>query len=53
MSRGRKGVFNAEIAKCSLRQEMKGFVGLTDNVWFAFLSQHPGFDEVNFWQPHS
>jgi hypothetical protein len=30
---------------------MKGFVGVTDNDWFAFLSQHQGTDEVNFWQP--
>ena len=30
---------------------MKGFVGVTDNDWFAFLSQQPGLDEVNFWQP--
>jgi putative restriction endonuclease len=30
---------------------MKGFVGGTDNDWFTFLSQQPGIDEVNFWQP--
>ena len=30
---------------------MKGFVGVTDNDWVAFLSQQPGIDEVNFWQP--
>jgi len=30
---------------------MKGFVGVTDNNWFAFLSQQPEIDEVNFWQP--
>jgi len=30
---------------------MKGFVGVTDNDWFAFLYQQPGIDEVNFWQP--
>jgi putative restriction endonuclease len=30
---------------------MKGFVGVTDNNWFSFLSQQPGIDEVNFWQP--
>jgi len=29
---------------------MKGFVGITDNDWFAFLSQQPGIDEVNFWK---
>jgi len=27
---------------------MKGFVGVTDNEWFAFFSQQPGLDEVNF-----
>lgn len=30
---------------------MKAFVGVTDNNWFSFLSQQPGIDEVNFWQP--
>ena len=30
---------------------MKGYIGVTDNDWFAFLSQHPEIDEVNFWQP--
>lgn len=30
---------------------MKGFIGVTDNEWFSFLSQQPGIDEVNFWQP--
>ena len=30
---------------------MNGFVGITDNDWFAFLSQQPGIDEVNLWQP--
>jgi putative restriction endonuclease len=30
---------------------MKGFIGVTDNEWFDFLAQHPGIDEVNFWQP--
>ena len=30
---------------------MKAFVGVTDYDWFAFLSQQPGIDEVNFWQP--
>jgi len=29
---------------------MKGFVGVTDNDWFAFLSEQPGIDEVHFWQ---
>lgn len=30
---------------------MKGYVGVTDNDWFNFLSQQPEIDEVNFWQP--
>ena len=30
---------------------MKGYIGVTDNDWFAFLSQQPGIDKVNFWQP--
>jgi len=30
---------------------MKGFVAVTDNDWFAFLSQQPVIDELNFWQP--
>jgi len=29
---------------------MKGFIGVTDNDWFAFLSQQPDIDEVNFGQ---
>jgi len=28
---------------------MKGFVGVSDYDWFAFLAQQPGIDEVNFW----
>ena len=28
---------------------MKAFADVND--WFAFLSQQPGIDEVNFWQP--
>jgi len=27
--------------------KMSGFVGVTDNNWFAFLSQQPGIDEVH------
>ena len=27
---------------------MKGFVGVTDNDWFYFLSQQLGIDEVNY-----
>jgi putative restriction endonuclease len=30
----------------------RGYVGLTDPDWYAFLSAHPHVDEVNFWQPH-
>ena len=30
---------------------MKGYIGVTDNEWFSFLSRQPGIDEVNFWQP--
>ena len=30
---------------------MKGFIGVTDNDWFDFLSGQPEIDEVNFWQP--
>ena len=30
---------------------MKGFLGVTDNDWFAFLSQEPRIDEADFWQP--
>ena len=29
---------------------MKGFVGVTDNDWFAFFLHQPRIDEVNFWQ---
>jgi len=29
---------------------MKGFVSVTDNDWFVFLSRQPEIDEVNFWQ---
>jgi len=30
---------------------MKGYIGVTDDDWFTFLSYQPGIDEVNFWQP--
>ena len=30
---------------------MKGFVGVSDDDGYAFLSQLPNIDEVNFWQP--
>lgn len=46
-----KGGVRAEIAYRFLRQRMKGFDGVTDNDWFAFLSQEPGIDEINSWQP--
>ena len=32
--------------------EGRGYVGLTDPEWYAFLSAQPRVDEVNFWQPH-
>jgi len=28
---------------------MKGFIGVTDNDWFAFLSQQPEIGEVIFY----
>ena len=31
---------------------MKSFVGVTDNGWFAFLSQQAGIDEGNFSLKH-
>ena len=31
---------------------MKGYIGVTENICFAFLSQQPGIDEVNFWHPN-
>lgn len=30
----------------------KGYIGLTDPDWYAFLSATRRVDEVNFWQPH-
>ena len=30
----------------------RGYVGLTDPDWYAFLSSQSDLDEVNFWQPH-
>jgi len=38
-----------QMGKISLKQnrlKMKGFVGVTDNDWFTFLSQQPGIDEL-------
>jgi putative restriction endonuclease len=31
---------------------MKGYIGLTDPEWYAFLQKQPRLEEVNFWQPH-
>ena len=30
----------------------RGYIGLTDPDWHAFLSSRSQVDEVNFWQPH-
>ena len=30
---------------------MKIYIGVTDNDWYRFLSELPGADEINFWQP--
>ncbi|MFH1726153.1 MAG: HNH endonuclease [Elusimicrobiota bacterium] len=30
---------------------ISGYVGNTDFEWYQFLSNHPEFREVNFWQP--
>ncbi len=30
---------------------MNGWIGVTDNESYAFLSRQLGIDEVNFWQP--
>lgn len=30
----------------------RGYIGLTDPDWHAFLSTQASVDEVNFWQPH-
>jgi len=30
----------------------RGYIGLTDPDWYAFLAACPRVDEVNFWQPH-
>ncbi|MBP1726541.1 MAG: hypothetical protein H6Q51_1839 [Deltaproteobacteria bacterium] len=27
-----------------------GWIGITGNDWFAFLSQERGIDEMNFWR---
>jgi len=36
-----------DVSKRSWKYEMNGFVGVTDNDWFAFLSQQPGIDVLN------
>lgn len=33
-------------------EAQKGYIGLTDPDWYAYLSAQPRIDEVNFWQPH-
>jgi len=38
----------ARFPETKIGQKMKGYVGVTGNDWFAFLSQQPGIDEVNF-----
>jgi hypothetical protein len=40
------GLTMPEAGKRSRRYEMKGFAGVTDNDWFAFLSQQLGINEV-------
>ncbi|MCX5787375.1 MAG: HNH endonuclease [Elusimicrobia bacterium] len=30
---------------------VSGYVGNTDFEWYQFLSSHPEFQEINFWQP--
>jgi putative restriction endonuclease len=30
---------------------MRAFVAVTDGDWYAFLSNQPALEEVNFWQP--
>src|SRR3990172_5634843 len=30
---------------------VKGYVAVTDNAWFDFLTSQDGLDEVNFWTP--
>jgi len=39
---------SCELSERSGKYKMNGFVGVTDNDSFAFLSQQPGIDEVNF-----
>ena len=30
---------------------MRAYVGVTDGDWYELLSNQPGLDEINFWQP--
>lgn len=30
---------------------MNAYIGITDGDWFTFLSNQPGIEELNFWQP--
>ena len=30
---------------------MKLYIGVTDNDWYRYLSEHPNVEEINFWQP--
>ena len=39
---------NCSLVNRSGKYEMKGFVGVTDNDWFAFFSHQPILDEVSF-----
>jgi putative restriction endonuclease len=34
-----------------MTQRISGYIGNTDFEWFEFLSAHPEFSEINFWQP--
>jgi hypothetical protein len=34
----------ASFSKKKIGQKLLDFVAVTDNDWFAFLSQHPGID---------
>jgi hypothetical protein len=31
--------------------DMRGYVGVTDNEWYAFLASRPEITQVNFWRP--
>ena len=36
----------ASFSENKIGPRMKGYIGVTDNDWFAFLSQQPGIDEL-------